>query len=168
MNSTSSSNDVAIASCCRAKWPWVYDDGVFTSEWTSTIWTISALLFQQDHQEVQDTRLQVPSLVQQEGNNQHYLPKESHQVLQSNLWKWVGHHICCPSQCFWVAWLVVWNAPLRFACVLSQEDRSVWICSDCAWQYEVVQQAPNSQGSQGKGAIWKIDFPLDLRLQSYC
>ncbi len=28
MNSTSSSNNVAVASRCRAKWPWVYDDGV--------------------------------------------------------------------------------------------------------------------------------------------
>ena len=33
MNSTSSSsNDVALASRCRAKWPWVHDDGVFTSD----------------------------------------------------------------------------------------------------------------------------------------
>ncbi len=47
MNLTSSSNDVAITSRCRAKWPWVYNDGVITSEWTSTIWTISAPLFQQ-------------------------------------------------------------------------------------------------------------------------
>ncbi len=46
MNLTSSSKDVAVASRCRAKWPWVYDNGVFTSEWTSTIWTILAPLFQ--------------------------------------------------------------------------------------------------------------------------
>jgi hypothetical protein len=33
VNSTSSSsNDVALASRCRAKWPWVRDDGVFTSD----------------------------------------------------------------------------------------------------------------------------------------
>ncbi len=46
VNSTSSSNDVAIASPCRAKWPWVYDNGVFTSERTTTIWTILVPLFQ--------------------------------------------------------------------------------------------------------------------------
>jgi Leu/Phe-tRNA-protein transferase len=38
-----------------------------------------------DHREVQDTRLQIQSMVQQEGNNQHYLPQESHQVLQGDL-----------------------------------------------------------------------------------
>jgi hypothetical protein len=38
-----------------------------------------------DPRDVQDTRLQIQSMVQQEGNNQHYLSQESHQVLQGDL-----------------------------------------------------------------------------------
>ena len=47
MNSAySPSNDVAVASRCLAKWPGVYDDGVFMSERAATTGTVSAL-FQQ-------------------------------------------------------------------------------------------------------------------------
>ncbi len=44
--------------------------------------------------------------------------------------------------------------------MLSQEDGSVWICSDCAGQYEVVQQAPNCQDGLARELYEKLIFPL--------
>jgi hypothetical protein len=39
----------------------------------------------EDHQEMQDTGLQVFSLVQQESHHQHHLPQEPYQVLPGDL-----------------------------------------------------------------------------------
>jgi hypothetical protein len=39
----------------------------------------------EDHQEMQDTRLQVFGLIQQENHHEHHLPQEPYQVLSGNL-----------------------------------------------------------------------------------
>ncbi len=47
-----------------------------------------------------------------------------------------------------------------FAFVLCQEDGSVCICSECAGQYEVVQQVPNCRGVKARELYEKLIFPL--------